>query len=309
MFDYWQRMDSRIENRRGDTEDSSVADIVDRDSRWTPFYDYWTSLMTSSDSDLVSAVDMAAYRDTHENWPVTGGYGNLVARFGADIPVALNSAVERIQQTRSGVRVHTVRGTAESRTVLLTVSSGVLASDHIRFEPALPDWKREAVAAVRSGNHNRIAIALDDDPFGDDAPVNIIDMDDETPMLMRVKPYGHPYVVGGTGGRFADWLERAGVEASVDHPVARLKRIFGGGIEMAIGRRLVTAWGGDPWTLGAYSSCLPGQAHQREILAAPVDDRLWFAGEATSPEFFSTCHGAYLTGIHAVRDIAGRLEH
>jgi NADPH-dependent glutamate synthase beta subunit-like oxidoreductase len=34
-------------------------------------------------------------------------------------------------------------------------------------------------------------------------------------------------------------------------------------------------------------------------LAAPIEDRLFFAGEACSPNFFSTAHGAYKTGLHA----------
>ena len=37
----------------------------------------------------------------------------------------------------------------------------------------------------------------------------------------------------------------------------------------------------------------------RALLAAPVDDRLFFAGEACSPNFFSTAHGAYMTGVVA----------
>ncbi|HWV43153.1 FAD-dependent oxidoreductase, partial [Pseudorhodoplanes sp.] len=43
----------------------------------------------------------------------------------------------------------------------------------------------------------------------------------------------------------------------------------------------------------------PSEADQRTILAAPVDDRLYFAGEACSPDDFSTAHGAYRTGIAA----------
>ena len=41
-----------------------------------------------------------------------------------------------------------------------------------------------------------------------------------------------------------------------------------------------------------YSHALPGYAEMRAVLAAPVDGRLFFAGEATSPNFFSTAHGA-----------------
>ncbi len=300
---YWEACDQVIEACRTDGRDGAVADIVDRDSPWVSFCDYWTALMTSSDSDRVSALDLATYLDTGENWPVTGGYGNLVARFGAGIPVTLNSAVERIERRRTGVRVHTVSGVVETRAVLVTVSTGILANDRIAFDPPLPDWKREAVAAVPLGTHNRIAIAFDGDPFAG-APSSIIDMDEEVPMLLHIKPYGHDYAVGVTGGRFAQWLERAGAGASVDHVMSRLKRIFGADVEKSARGHLVTAWGGDPWTLGAYSTCLPGRADQREVLATPIDDQLWFAGEATSPRFFATCHGAYLSGIDAVGKIA-----
>jgi len=58
-------------------------------------------------------------------------------------------------------------------------------------------------------------------------------------------------------------------------------------------------WGVDPFARGSYSYALPGQAECRGALAAAVDDRLFFAGEATSPNFFSTAHGAYLSGLSA----------
>ena len=51
-------------------------------------------------------------------------------------------------------------------------------------------------------------------------------------------------------------------------------------------------WAHDPFARGSYSHALPGHAGDRAVLAAPVDGRLFFAGEATSPHFFSTAHGA-----------------
>ena len=41
----------------------------------------------------------------------------------------------------------------------------------------------------------------------------------------------------------------------------------------------------------------------RAILAAPVDEKLFFAGEACSPEDYSTAHGAYRTGIAAAEQV------
>ena len=73
-------------------------------------------------------------------------------------------------------------------------------------------------------------------------------------------------------------------------------------------RVIVTAWEGDLWTLGSYSAATPGNAHQRVELAKPIDDRIFFAGEATSSDFFSTCHGAYFSGIRAIDEISAVLS-
>jgi monoamine oxidase len=51
---------------------------------------------------------------------------------------------------------------------------------------------------------------------------------------------------------------------------------------------------------------LPGQAECRGTLAAAVDDRLFFAGEACSQHDYSTAHGAYLTGVAAAEQVSPR---
>jgi CO/xanthine dehydrogenase FAD-binding subunit len=45
------------------------------------------------------------------------------------------------------------------------------------------------------------------------------------------------------------------------------------------------------------------QAECRGALAAAVDDRLFFAGEACSQHDYSTAHGAYLTGVAAAEQV------
>jgi monoamine oxidase len=69
-----------------------------------------------------------------------------------------------------------------------------------------------------------------------------------------------------------------------------------------------TAWLQDPWSRGSYSFALPGHADDRARLAAPVDDRLFFAGEACSPNFFSTAHGAWMSGVAAAEAALSSLK-
>lgn len=59
-----------------------------------------------------------------------------------------------------------------------------------------------------------------------------------------------------------------------------------------------TSWSTDPWTLGSYSYLPVGATPQhRADLATPIDDVLFFAGEALDPDSPSTVHGAQASGL------------
>ncbi len=302
---FFERQEAEMERIAATGEDCSVWEATERDSRWTHTFDYIMSLHSSLDTDQISVIDLMAYRDTQENWPIKEGYGTLLTRFGADVPVRLNSAVTGIDWSGPGVRLTTPKGTIAAGRALVTVSTGILGAGDIRFTPDLPDWKHEAVAALPLGNHNRICLAFDRDVFGPDAShgVNAASGDGDQ-MSLNIRPFGFNFVVGVTGGRFADWLERAGQQASIDYTEKKLQTVFGTDITKHVTARIVTAWRGDPWVKGAYSAAQPGQAHQRARLAEALDERIHFAGEATSPDFFSTAHGAYLSGIAAAEAMA-----
>ena len=292
--------------------DDAVVDVIDLDSPWAPYWNYWFSLSSSHDPDEVSVRDTVNYNDTDEDWPVVDGYGALVSRWADDVSVQYNSPVERIRTTRDGVDVVSTQGTISARTVVVTVSTGVLAARHIAFEPTLPEWKLAAIDDLPLGVHNRIAVRLQDDDNGiaDKNWWTTVQVEsDGTPMGVQLRPYGHGYAVGVTGGRFGAWLERAGVNASVECLVEHMRSAWGNDIvKQVTDRNIVTAWAGDPLTLGSYSAAKPGRTGQRLELARPLDDRIYFAGEATIPDAYSTCHGAYLSGQRAMREVCDYLK-
>ncbi|HCX88074.1 MAG TPA: amine oxidase, partial [Gammaproteobacteria bacterium] len=90
--------------------DQSVLDTVEREDPWTEYLDYFDTLNTSSDVDQISIGDLISYHDTEENWPVVDGYGTLVSRWGAHVPVSLNTAATAVSWGQSGVTVETARG-------------------------------------------------------------------------------------------------------------------------------------------------------------------------------------------------------
>lgn len=66
----------------------------------------------------------------------------------------------------------------------------------------------------------------------------------------------------------------------------------------------ISRWGADPFARGAYSfNAVGADSDTRNRLAALLEDRLFFAGEATSEAYPATVHGAYLSGIDAAEAI------
>jgi len=304
---YWEAADAAIHEAARAGGGKSIADATDREDRWTPLFDYWTSVATAADSDQVAVEDSVAYNDTDENWPLKQGFGALIARYGANLDVTLNCAVDRIDWSGKEIRLHTARGTVAARRVLVTVSTGILGAGDIAFDPVLPQWKQDAIAGLPLGTHNRIGFLFDRDVFGDAPRGGGVMLRDGSFSGVNLRPFGDPWAVVYTGGRHAVWLEKAGQAAAIDHGKQVLGEALGNDALKHVKRSIVTAWHGDPWVKGSYSAALPGQAHQRRELAKPVDDRLFFAGEACSREFMATAHGAYITGVAAAQAIAHSL--
>jgi len=201
-------------------------------------------------------------------------------------------------------RPETQGGAIEARAVIVTVSTAVLAADRIRFTPALPAWKRDAVVALPLGMANKVALVLR--PRAPAIPRDAIVHDlasPSEPIHFLLRPFGRDLVVGHVGGAFAEALERAGAAAAIDFAVERLCAMFGARLARHVIDARVTAWRSDEWIGGGYSAARPGEAHRRADLAAPLGERVLFAGEATSREFFSTAHGAYLSGVAAARQV------
>ena len=277
--------------------DSSVAEVTERDGEWTSVLDYYTTLDTSVDPDEVSIGDVVSYEDTDENWPVVDGYGQLVERWGSSVPVSLNTEVRVIHWSDTGVRLETTQGDVRAKRVIITVSTGILASGVLRFVPELPESKQSAIAALPLGNYNHVRFWMDHRLFPTDVPERVlVEVDHDSPILLNLRPHGFDCVIGLVAGRYADWLERSGSVASAAVVKEALSSVFGHDIVRHIKGDRQSAWRGNPFVRGAYSSAAPGQFNQRAVLAEPIADRLFFAGEATSLNHFCTCHGAMMSG-------------
>ena len=290
-------------------EDRDVLSLLDPASPYFAPYAHVFSVIHAADLDQVSARDVMTQKANGGDWPVRDGLGRLVARLGAGIPISLNTVAEEIDWSpRDHVIVRTNRGAVAARAVLVTVSIGILQSGLIRFRPALPAAALAALDGFSPGIANRIALHFDRDVFGD-APSNFTIVDgDAEPLAIYIPTFGFNYVVGQTGGGYAGHLTRAGQMAATAYVLDRVAAVFGESVRRYFVRSIVSAWETDPWVLGAYASVKPGHFGARETLLQPVEDRLFFAGEAVAMPMVATCGGAYWSGTQAIRRIAAALQ-
>ena len=277
--------------------DRRASDLLEPGNPWNPLIDAISTYYNGVELNQVSVVDLDRYVDTGVNWRVAEGYGTFVTRAAASLDVRTGCSVRVIDHSGGSVRIVTDGGTLRVGAALVTVPTNVLAGDAIRIVPDLPA-KREAAAALPLGLADKIFFSLAD---GADLPSgHLMGTTDRVETIsFDLRPDGRPLVQGFVGGAFARTLEHAGERAFEAEARAQLTRMLGADVQANLTFLRATAWDRDPNSQGAYSHARPGCAAMRERLAEPVDDRLFFAGEACNPTFFSTAHGAWQTGIEA----------
>ena len=285
-------------------DDYAISEIIDLENPYaTPYIDMM-AVTAPKDLDEASAADFFHGVEEYEEFITLCGYGNLVAQWGRDVKVSLNTKVESVDWSGKDVLVKTAKGSIRARCLISTVSNGVMAAQHIHFEPRLPDWKIEAFQGVPMGAENKIGVHFSKDVFDPGASGYYQTWSsDAQGAYVDVNLMSTNVVTVFMGGRFSIWMEQQGQQATREFAIDRIADIFGNDIRQSAGRSIVTAWVTDPWTLGSYACALPGQFHQRESLPLPIDNKLFFAGEATS-RANGTCTGAYWSGVRAAREVA-----
>jgi monoamine oxidase len=280
-------------------QDAPLASVLVPGGRWNALLDATSSWANAAELDRVSIRDNCRYEDSGVNFRLEEGYGRLFGRLAEELPLALRTRVLRIDHRDRELRIETAAGTLAAACAIVTVPTSILAAEALRFDPPLPD-KTAAASGLPLGLADKLFLSLS-------GPVEGVMPDGflvgstvrrET-MSYQVRPLDRPLIACFFGGRFAAALEAEGPAAMAAHAADELARRFGGDIRRRIAPLAATAWLNDPFARGSYSYALPGHADDRAALSVPVDGRLFFAGEACSPNFFSTAHGAFMTGVAA----------
>jgi monoamine oxidase len=288
----------RVETIGESGPDRAAVDFLEPGGRWNGLIDAVSTFYSGAELDRVSARDLARYADSGVNWRVVEGYGSVIAAHGADLRVELNCKVERVDHRGHDLRIETQSGAIVARGVIVTLPSRWIAEEEDFFLPALPE-KTRAASGLPLGLADKLFLALSGaEAFEPDSRVFGV-VNSTATAAYQFRPRGRPLIEAYFGGTLAAELEAGGEGAFFDFAVGELVGVFGADFADRVAPRGSHSWGVDPLSRGSYSYALPGRADDRAALAAPVDGRIFFAGEACSRTDFSTAHGAFRTGVVA----------
>ncbi len=288
----------RVEMAAEEKDDRASVTVLETGNRWNALLNAISTYANGAELDRISVKDSNRYDDSGVNFRVKEGYGAAIAAHGADLPIEMDCAVTAIDHSGKSIRIETTRGSLSARAVIVTIPTALLAKEAIRFAPALPE-KLQAAHGLPLGLADKVYFSLDDaEKFPAESRL-FGDKDKTATGSYHIPPFGRPVIESYFGGKLAFELEQTGEGASAAFAMNELATHFGENIRSKLHMLKGTRWASDPWSLGSYSHALPGHADARAMLAAPVDGRIFFAGEACSPENFSTAHGAYETGLAA----------
>jgi monoamine oxidase len=313
--DAWPRYEATADAALAAGSDVALSDIVRRlpDDPFAATIEAWEGpVICAVDADKFSVRDWRRNALGGSNLVPDGGIGAFVERrLTGDLDIRLHTPVTRVRWGGSGgsVTVETASGSISAQACIVTVSTGVLASSTLAFDPPLPTRTAEAFHALPMGLAMKVALRATG-PDRLDLPMHcsldrILDRQGDPLMPFQCWPFGRDYVQGWIGGSVAWDLAHAGEAAAVDFALSYLRRAFGGRVDalFAGGASLVTRWDADPWIRGAYCYAVPGSAMARDALADPVaGGHLSFAGEACHVGFAGTVAGAWISGQTAARN-------
>jgi monoamine oxidase len=301
-----ERLFDRIYAAGDAADDQPAARLLDPASRWNPLLDAISTYMNGAEWDRVSVRDFRNYHDSGVNWRIAEGYSSLMTALAAGIDMTLECPARLIDHSGPLVRIETPRGDLRARGVIVTVPTNVLAAGGLHFHPALPD-KMEAAAVLPLGLADKVFLRLDGaEEFPKDSHLYGA-VDRVGTGTYHLRPFGRPLIEAYFAGQCARDLEAAGEAAFASFAIGELASLLGGGIRKRLHPVAATAWERDPYAMGSYSHALPGHADARLTLTAPVDGRVFFAGEACMVHDFSTAHGAYRSGVAAAEAIMAAL--
>lgn len=236
----------------------------------------------------------------------TNGYDTIAKHLATGLDIRLNERVTKVEYAAEKVAVTHNNAVSEADYVIVSVPLGVLKKDKIQFVPDLSATKKTAIQKLGMNTVNKFLLTWDTAFWDDVQYISYTpEAKDKFNYFVNVKKM-NPSVNALMTFAYADYARQTETMTDtqvINEIMTHLRDIYGNSIPNPK-NMLRTKWDSNENAFGAYSYTAIGtEMRHFEDLAAAVNDKLFFAGEHTEVDYFSTAHGAYLSGIREAKKI------
>jgi len=245
---------------------------------------------------------------------IRGGYKKVVEAYSKGLDFHLNCPISSINYEGEEVRVETESGNAyTAKQVVITVPLGVLKAKRILFRPELPRTHSEAIDRMGWAIYEKVVMEFKEAFW--DIEANFIKYLLEGSDLACFeffnihKFHGRPILVCFLKGDHArELLHKRTLDEVTSLLYGELLKVYPKATPPI--RSFRTEWALDPYVLGGYS--FPGKnsdnPDDQQLLARPIQDKVFISGEAVATHFQGCAHGAYLSGVEVAERIRKGLD-
>ncbi len=281
---------------------------------------------------LIAANDAEDAVDGNHSFRVIAGYETMLQRLSEEAKqlgavVQLNTKVTELNWSINRVEAVCLSGSQPKRfagsRALVTLPLGVLQQKRategaVTFNPGLPSEKQNAIKEIPMGHVVRVVLRFSHRFWEDlklpatgghkelwqmgfihypDAPI---------PTWWGLLPTHAPILVGWVGGPDSRKFAKLSEAALLSQALSSLEQIFSvseADLKNSLKHFYFHDWSADPFARGAYAYLPVHGLETQQVLARPIENTLFFAGEATSVGHIGTVHGALESGQRAAKEI------
>ncbi|ORX43481.1 amine oxidase [Hesseltinella vesiculosa] len=229
-----------------------------------------------------------------------------------DKRLMLNTKVKSIAYNNKGVTITTDKDTIIADYAITTFSLGVLQHRDVEWVPELPDWKVEGLYGFHMATYTKVFLEFPT-KFWDDVEMTLYANPNRSGLYSAWQNMNAPGYFPNKKDNYifmvTNFQDNAyHVESLTDSQVQAeameiLKKMYGNDIPEPVGI-VVPRWTQDPLFRGSYSNWPIGELDQHhENMVAPLNNRVFFAGEAMSKRYYGFLQGAWFTGASAASNI------
>jgi monoamine oxidase len=320
MNEFWDELMAKMNEVKEDmTIDAFLAQHFS-DPKYTRLRDSVIRFAEGFDLADTHKASMLALRQEWENgfeeeqYRITGGY-ILLAEYLVDccrknnVEFYFSADVKEISWSSNQVTVSTGESKFEGNKLLVTVSTGIMQSGKIRFIPE-PNEALQAYANIGNGSVIKFMLEFNQGFWRDELKdAGFVLSDEPVPTWWTQGPGDSKLLSGWLGGPSVIKQSSMPDHALLELALKSLSAIFHLPLEqlqeILVNSKIVD-WTNHPVSLGGYSYSLPQSEEAKKVLNIPIEDTLFFAGEALySGDAPGTVEAAFSTGEQAAVRILG----